>query len=84
MYEISINIKSGIGGYEDYDGCDLCVETVYLDVVPRKDEIFILQKRGNTHKFLISDVIYSYGWESKRTWYTLYVIPIDGKNYKYI
>ena len=27
MY-ISINIKSGNGGYYDYDGCDLCITEV--------------------------------------------------------
>ena len=82
MFKVAINIKSGIGGHDDYDNCDLNIDTVYLDTIPRKDELFLLQKRGNTHKFLITDVVYSYGWEAKKTWYTLYVVPVDGKNYK--
>lgn len=89
---ISINIKSGTGGYYDYDNCDLCIKEIKDDKfpIPRIGEsIDILEKNDaerklqngeffkEYHQYLVSDVRY---WISDNTYgVTVYVVPI-GRN----
>ena len=89
---ISINIKSGTGGYYDYDGCDLCLKKIENEnfPIPRIGEsIDILEdndkkktnSRGDVfkiyHQYLVSDIRY---WISDNSYgVTIYVLPI-GRN----
>lgn len=92
---ISINIKSGTGGYFDYDGCDLCLKEIENEnfPIPRIGEsIDILEdndkketnSKGNVfkvyHQYLVSDIHY---WISDSSYgVTIYVLPI-GRNVNY-
>lgn len=89
---ISINIKSGTGGYYDYDGCDLCLKKIENEnfPIPRIGEsIDILEdndkKKTNSsgdifkiyHQYLVNDIRY---WISDNSYgATIYVLPI-GRN----
>lgn len=89
---ISINIKSGTGGYYDYDGCELCMAEVKHEnfPIPRIGEsIDILEdndeKKTNYkgevlkeyHQYLVNDVRY---WISNNNYgVTIYVLPIGRK-----
>ena len=89
---ISINIKSGTGGYYNYDGCDLCLSEIKNEnfPIPRIGEsIDILEnndkKKTNSkgdilkeyHQYLVSDVRY---WIADNSYgVTIYVLPI-GRN----
>lgn len=86
---ISINIKSGTGGYYDYDGCDLCLKEMTHEnfPIPRIGEtIDILEDNDNKttnsrgevlkvlHQYLVNDVNY---WISDNAYgVTIYVVPI--------
>ena len=88
MY-ISINIKSGTGGYYDYDGCDLCIKEIEYEnfPIPRVGEsIDILEdndekktsSKGKVlkelHKYLVNDICY---WIVDNDYgVTVYVVPI--------
>lgn len=87
---ISIYIKSGTGGYSDYDGCDRLVKE-FKDTnfpIPRINEtIEILEpndaKRTNQngevlkeyHQYLVTDVRYWIG-HNDRYGVNVYVVPI--------
>lgn len=86
---ISINIKSGTGGYYDYDGCDLCIKKIKDDnfPIPRIGESMdILEKndaeRQNPngkffkeyHQYLVTDVRCLIDENSHGV--TVYVVPI--------
>ena len=89
---ISVCIKSGTGGYYDYDGCDLCLKKIEYEnfPIPRIGEtIEILEendeKRTNYkgevlkefHQYLVRDVRY---WMADNTYgVTIYVVPIGRK-----
>lgn len=86
---ISINIKSGTGGYNDYDGCDFCIKEITDDKfpIPRIGEsIDILEENDKNatnykgeilkefHQYLVADVRY---WLSGNKYgVTVYVVPI--------
>lgn len=87
---ISIYIKSGTGGYSDYDGCDRLVKEFKNSKfpIPRINEsIEILEpndaKRTNQngevlkeyHQYLVTDVRY---WiiDEERNGVSIYVVPI--------
>ena len=86
---ISINIKSGTGGYYDYDGCDLCIKEIKNDKfpIPRIGESIDIceendEKRTNSkgkilneyHQYLVTDVHY---WISDNAYgVVVYVVPI--------
>lgn len=86
---ISINIKSGTGGYYDYDSCDLCIKEIKDDnfPIPRIGEsIDILEKNDaerkfqngkflkELHQYLVTDVHY---WMNENNYgVTVYVVPI--------
>ena len=86
---ISINIKSGTGGYYDYGGCDCCIKKIEDDnfPIPRIGErIEILEdnddgikdRKGDIcqvyHEYHVVDVSYWIGQKSYGV--TIYVIPI--------
>lgn len=86
---ISINIKSGTGGYYDYDGCDMHIKNVSTNnfPIPRIGEtIEILEdndkKRMNAkgeilkeyHDYLVTDV--KYRIIPNGNYVEVYVIPI--------
>lgn len=89
---ISINVKSGTGGYYDYDGCDLRLKKMENSnfPIPRIGESIEIwedddKKRTNDkgiilktyHQYLVSDVRY---WITDEKYgVTVYVIPI-GRN----
>lgn len=80
---ILINIKSGTGGYYNYDGCDLCLREIKNKdfPIPRIGEsIDILENDDNLkeyHQYLVSDVRY---WIADNSYgVTIYVLPI-GRN----
>lgn len=89
---ISINVKSGTGGYYDYDGCDLRLKKMENSnfPIPRIGESIEIwedddKKRTNDkgiilktyHQYLVSDVRY---WIiDEKYGVTVYVIPI-GRN----
>ena len=85
MYELEIRLKNGIGGWNNKDSYDLIVEAIYVDVIPRKGEIITIIKDVDDDvqhsKFLITDVCYEYSHKRKMTWYSVYVVPADGKKY---
>ena len=86
---ISINVKSGTGGYSDYDGCDLCIKEIESEnfPIPRIGESLDImedndRKRTNDkgkilqefHTYLVTDVRY---WLCDDDYgVTIYVIPI--------
>lgn len=92
---ISINVKSGTGGYYDYDGCDLRLKKMENSdfPIPRIGESIEIwedndKKRTNDkgiilktyHQYLVSDVRY---WIADEKYgVTVYVIPI-GRNLGY-
>lgn len=87
--DISISIKSGTGGYYDYDGCDLCVTNIENEnfPIPRIGEtIDVLEdndkKRKNFdgkiireyHQYLVTNVCYCISDNDYDV--TIYVVPI--------
>lgn len=91
---ISINVKSGTGGYYDYEGCDCCIKEIKDDnfPIPRIGEsIDILEdndsgrKNGKGelfqefHLYEVKDVRYWIG--TTKYGVTVYVVPI-GRNLK--
>ena len=86
---ISINVKSGTGGYYDYDGCDYCIKEIEDSnfPIPRIGEsIEILEDndygekntRGNflqeLHTYEVKDIKY---WINDNNYgVTVYVVPI--------
>lgn len=87
--DISVNIKSGTGGWIDYDGCDFCVTRITYEnfPIPRIGEILALMEdndKGNAnskgeilkeyHEYLVTDVRYWIGNNSYGV--TIYVVPI--------
>lgn len=89
MFEITISIKSGSGGYHDEDGCDCLVSIINMPVVPRIGEtISILTdtQRINSDTgipyaeckdYLVRDVVYSCVPKDTNTFITCYVVPIN-------
>lgn len=87
--DISVNIKSGTGGWADYDGCDFCVTKIaYKNFpIPRVGEvleIFENNDKGITnsngavlkepHQYLVINIHY---WISDGNYgVTIYVVPI--------
>lgn len=92
---ISINIKSGTGGYYDCDGCDLNLKRIEDDKfpIPRIGETLEIseendRKQTNSegvilkeyHDYLVTDVRY---WIADNKYgLTIYVVPI-GRCVKY-
>ena len=88
--KIQFKVKSGTGGYFDYEACDLLLATVSMAVVPRVHEkIEIIEDndagRKNAsgqvlqepHEYLVTDVIYCLGdgyGEGRAV--KVYVVPI--------
>lgn len=86
---ISVNIKSGTGGYYDYDDCDLCIRNIKYEnfPIPRIGEsIDILEdndrKKVNLkgdilkeyHQYLVRDIRY---WVNDSDYgVTIYVVPV--------
>ena len=86
---ISVNIKSGTGGYYDYDDCDLCIRKIKYEnfLIPRIGEsIDILEdndkkktsSKGDVlkeyHQYLVRDIRY---WVNDNDYgVTIYVVPI--------
>jgi hypothetical protein len=86
---ISINIKSGTGGYYNYDNCDLCVKKITYEnfPIPRVGEILELLEDNDKritnsngvilkeyHQYLVNNVNY---WISNNDYgVTIYVVPI--------
>ena len=86
---ISINIKSGTGGYADYDGCDLCVAEITHEnfPIPRIGEILELLEDNDKriansngvilkeyHQYLVANVHY---WIANNDYGVIvYVVPI--------
>lgn len=93
--DISINIKSGTGGYYDYGGCDLCLKRIENEnfPIPRIGEsIYIWEENDKkttnssgvvlkeSHQYLVNDVHY---WISDSSYgVIIYVLPI-GRNVNY-
>ena len=91
--DISVNIKSGTGGYFDYDGCDLCVIKNDNLPIPRIGEVLEIledndKKTTNSkgvilkeyHQYLVTDVHYYIVNDDYDV--TIYVVPI-GRSAKY-
>lgn len=81
MYKYDISIKSGTGGWYDYDGCDKCVAKLETHFLPRVGEtIQILtkdeNKKSNYISYLIRDVNYWY-IDKDKNGINVYVIPIQ-------
>lgn len=88
--KIQFKVKSGTGGYFDYEACDLLLKTVRMGVVPRiyeKVEIIEDNDAGRknesgqvlqeSHEYLVTDVIYCLGTgygEDREV--KVYVVPI--------
>ena len=86
---MTINIKSGTGGYYDYDGCDLCVKEITCEnfPIPRIGESIEVSEDNDKnqinskgkilkefHQYLVNDVRY---WISDNNYgVTVYVVPI--------
>ena len=86
---ISINIKSGTGGYFDYDGCDLCVTEIDDKnfPIPRIGESIEIAEDNDKkitnaagrvlqefHQYLVNDICY---WVNDKNYgVTIYVVPI--------
>ena len=87
--QISINIKSGTGGYYDYGGCDCCIKEIEDDnfPIPRIGEtIEILEDNDEGFKYTnggVCKVYHTYYVTSVNYWVgdkkygvTVYVVPI--------
>lgn len=87
--DISIYVKSGTGGYNDYDDCDLLLKRLSTDIfpIPRIGEsIDILEdndeKKTNPdgailqefHEYLVTDVRYWINGDNGGV--SVYVVPI--------
>lgn len=87
--KISINVKSGTGGYCDYDGCDLLLREIEDDKFPiprigETIEIFEDNDDGKInaggtrlqefHNYLVTDVRYRITESAYGV--TVYVVPI--------
>ena len=86
---MSVYVKSGTGGYSDYDGCDLLVKVIPTDTIPVPrigESIDILEdnddKKTNAkgeilkeyHSYLVTDVHY---WVCDNSGgISVYVVPI--------
>ena len=87
---ISIYIKSGTGGYSDYDGCDMLVKELKNSnfPIPRIHETIEILEPNDTkktnqagevlkeyHQYLVTDVRY---WiiDEKKNGVSVYVLPI--------
>ena len=93
--DISINIKSGTGGWIDYDGCDFCVAKIAHEnfPIPRVGEtleLFEDNDKGTTnskgeilkerHQYLVTNIHY---WVHNDNYgVTIYVVPI-GRSIKF-
>lgn len=89
MYKYNINIKSGTGGWYDYDGCDYSFGEFKTQFIPRIGETISInletdKVNPNTKKplfryynFLVRDVVH---WISNNgsSGTTVYVIATDG------
>ena len=80
--KISVNIKSGTGGYLDYDGCDLLVEKLEVAETPRVGDTITINKEGKTlASYLVRGVNRHYNIPKENgSWkygehITVYVIP---------
>jgi len=83
-------IKSGTCGWFDYDGCDLCLQTI-----TRKDNQFVIPPIGskitiNTKekmcdKYIVNDIEIAYGdakdTEFNNTYVHIYVLEYDVRHY---
>ena len=97
MKNISILVKSGTGGYYDYDNCDLRLKTIEYDdfTIPRIGEtIRILEDNDSgriseitkepvqeMHKYLVRDIEHWIADENHGI--DIYVVPI-GRSVKYV
>jgi hypothetical protein len=92
---ISINIKSGTGGYDEYDGCDFCVKKIEYEnfPIPRIGESIDIREDNDKkianikgeilkeyHEYLVTNVHY---WIADNSYgVTIYVVPVGRNAYK--
>ena len=89
MY-IAVKIKSGTGGYSDYDGIDYPVAKIECNnqeaIIPRIGETLTLNglhgpSDTEYHDYLVRDVRYLYDRaEDKHVYVDVYVVPIGELN----
>lgn len=79
MIEFSLSMKSGTGGYEDYDNCDLILKSVMLtETLPRTGETIQCKVKDSYRTFLIQEIRHIFN-DNKCDRTVLYCVPIDGK-----
>lgn len=79
-------IKDGTCGWRDYDGCDLCLQTIKKEddkfvVPPIGSKVVINTKDNMNNKYLVNDVEIYYGdaldIDFKNTYVRIYVLEYD-------
>lgn len=80
--KFNVNIKSGTGGWADYDGCDKRVAQIESDSLPCIGDILHIHREGDSNReYLVTQVhrIYTIPKEDGQWRYgesvTVYVIP---------
>lgn len=82
MIEYDICMKSGVGGYYESDGCDLCLlSSVDADCLPRVgDTLWIVNNFYQDNHFVVTEVNHMIP-QHNISFPTVYVMPTDGKSY---
>lgn len=80
MYEYDVMIKSGTGGWYDYDNCDKFVAKLETHFLPRVGETIQVHTKDKDEKsyyikYLVRDIDYWY-IDKDKNGINVYVIPI--------
>lgn len=83
MIRFDLHIKSGTGGYYDYDSCDLILKSeVHTKCLPRIGETISYMSNGFARKFLVTGIEHTIlNSKNEIGNIAVYCIPVDGKPY---
>ena len=80
--KISVNVKSGTGGWYDYEGCDKNIIDLNTEFIPRVGDILDIAKEGEKMmSYLVREVNIHYNIPKENgkwiygEFITVYVIP---------
>jgi hypothetical protein len=73
--QFNVYIKAGTCGYDDYDSCDMMLQSnIATDQLPNKYDNILLYSNGGYTKYLVTDVCRTF-YEDKE-FNTVYVIKV--------